>query len=71
MEEPLRRGASVTLADGGDDTVGRILSLTEDGRRAEVRWHRPHGGERHISVEDTAALRRVHESELPPKPEGD
>jgi hypothetical protein len=68
MEELLRRGESVTLRDS-DDTVGRVVSVTPDGTGAEVRWHRRAGHDQQVTLESTRALRRVHESELPPEPE--
>jgi hypothetical protein len=70
MEETLRRGESVTLRDS-DETLGRVLSVTPDGAQAEVRWHRRDGRDHEVTFEPTAALRRIHESELPPEPEPD
>ena len=68
MEEPFQRGELVTLREysAREEPLGRILSVTADGTRAEVSWQPP-GGEAHrVTVEPTTLLRRVHESELNP-----
>ena len=64
MEEPLRRGETVALANAPTDTVGLVLSVTADGTSAEVRWQTRPGHEHELTVEPTAALRRIHESEI-------
>jgi hypothetical protein len=66
MEEPFQRGELVTLRQyqSAASPLGRIVSVTPDGQRAEVSWQPAAGDEHRISVEPTAQLRRVHESEL-------
>ena len=65
MDEPFQRGEAVALADAPTDTLGLVMSVTADGARAEVRWHTRPGYDHQSTVESTAALRRVHESEIP------
>jgi hypothetical protein len=64
MEEPFQRGESVTLRDAAAPTLGRIVSVSPDGSRAEVAWHRRPGHEHETTSEPTTELRRAHESEL-------
>ena len=64
MEEPLKRGESVTLRDVETATLGRILAVTSDGEHVEVEWHVRPGHEHEITTEDVAALRRAHESDF-------
>ena len=75
MEEPFQRGELVTLRQYESETepLGRIVSVTADGGRAEVAWQPAPGDERRTTgnahrttIEPTAHLRRVHESELSP-----
>jgi hypothetical protein len=69
-EEPLMRGELVTLREHAtaDDPLGRVLSVSLDGQRAEVAWHNYGGGHEHeVTVEPTLNLRRVHESEMEPE----
>ena len=61
--EPFRAGEPVTLREGSTDTIGRIVGITEDGRRAEVQWHTRPGHMHESTVEELTALRRLHESE--------
>ena len=69
MDEPLRRGELVTLREpeSAAEPLGRIVSVTPEGDRAEVAWHTGRGHEKQITLEQTEMLRRVHESELPPE----
>jgi hypothetical protein len=68
MEEPFQRGELVTLRvyESEAEPLGRIVSVTADGQRAEVSWQPAAGSERRVTIEPTAHLRRVHESELSP-----
>jgi hypothetical protein len=68
MEEPFKRGELVTLRqyDTAAEPLGRIVSVTPGGERAEVVWHRNPGHQPPITVEPTVKLRRVHESEMNP-----
>jgi hypothetical protein len=47
------------------------VSVTPAGDRAEVVWHSNPGHQPPITVEPTLNLRRVHESELNPREEGE
>jgi hypothetical protein len=69
VEEPLQRGELVTLREFSSpaEPLGRVVSVTPDGNRAEVAWTRYPGHEHQVTVEPTAMLRRVHESEMDPK----
>lgn len=69
MDEPFRRGELVTLRGFASDAepLGRIVSVTVDGEQAEIAWHKRPGHTDAITREPTAALRRVHESELDPE----
>ena len=64
MEERFQRGELVTLREY--EPLGRIVSVTSDGERAEISWQPPVGQEHRVTVEPTALLRRVHESEMNP-----
>ena len=68
-DEPFHRGELVTLREfeSPAEPLGRILSVTPAGDRAEVAWHTRAGLEHQITLEDTADLRLVHESELDPE----
>jgi hypothetical protein len=68
MEEPFQRGELVTLCEfeSAAEPLGRIVSVTLEGDAAEVVWHRRSGHQDEITVEPTATLRRVHESEMDP-----
>ena len=68
MEESFKRGELVTLREyeTAAEPLGRIVSVTPAGDRAEVVWHRNPGHQPPITVEPTLNLRRVHESELDP-----
>ena len=46
------------------EPLGRIVSVTPDGKQAEVSWQPATGDEHRITIEPTAHLRRVHESEM-------
>jgi hypothetical protein len=67
-DDPFMRGELVTLRDHAtaDEPLGRIVSVTADGARAEVAWHKYAGHEHEVTEEPTARLRRVHESEMDP-----
>ena len=68
MEEPFQRGELVTLRqfESAAQPLGRIVSVTPDGDRAEVAWTRRAGHVHEVTLEPTAMLRRVHESEMDP-----
>jgi hypothetical protein len=68
MEDRFQRGELVTLREyeSRAEPLGRILSVTSDGTRAEVSWQPPAGQEHRVTVEPTTLLRRVHESEMNP-----
>jgi hypothetical protein len=68
MEEPLQRGELVTLRqyESAAQPLGRIVAVTPDGGRAEVAWSRRAGHVHEVTLEPTAMLRRVHESEMDP-----
>jgi hypothetical protein len=61
--EPFRPGDLVRLRESPTDTLGRIVSLSADGLRTEVRWQKRPGYEHQITVESVEDLRRIHESE--------
>jgi len=67
MEDPFKRGELVTLREYESEAepLGRIVSVTPDGQRAEVSWQSD-AGEHKVTVEPTVLLRRVHESEVNP-----
>jgi hypothetical protein len=69
MKEPLKRGELVTLREHESpaEPLGRIVSVTPAGDRAEVAWSRNPGHEHQVTVEPTVMLRRVHESEMGPE----
>ena len=69
MEEPLHRGELVTLREYpfAAEPLGLVLSVTPRGDRAEVAWTRYPGREHEVTLEPTATLRRVHESEMDPE----
>jgi hypothetical protein len=69
MEEPFKRGELVTLREhvSAAEPLGRVLSLTPEGDRAEVAWFKRRGLDHEVTVESTQALRRVHESEMDPE----
>jgi hypothetical protein len=64
LHQPFRRGELVTLRDAPAEPMGRIVSVTEDGQQAEIAWHKFPGHDNEVTTEPTAALRRVHESEM-------
>jgi hypothetical protein len=68
MEERFHRGELVTLRvyQSEAEPLGRIVSVTPDGARAEISWQSEVGREHRVTVEPTAQLRRVHESEMNP-----
>lgn len=68
MEEPFKRGELVTLREfeSAAEPLGRIVSVTPEGTEAEVAWHRRPGHKDEVTLEPTATLRRVHESEMDP-----
>ena len=65
-DDRLMRGELVTLREyvTADEPLGRIVSVSPDGVRAEVAWHRRAGLEHEVTSEPTSLLRRVHESEM-------
>jgi len=69
MEEPFKRGELVTLREfqSAAEPLGGIVSVAPESDRAEVAWHTRTGLEHRITVEETANLRLVHESELDPE----
>ena len=69
MDEPFHRGELVTLREfeSAAEPLGRILSVSPAGDRAEVAGHTRAGLEHQVTLEDTADLRLVHESELDPE----
>jgi hypothetical protein len=69
MEEPFQRGELVTLRDVDPAPLGRILTVTTDGREADIAWRPRASEEPHVTRELTVALRRIHESEVEPGPE--
>jgi hypothetical protein len=71
MDDPLQRGELVTLREfeSTAEPLGRIVSVTPDGDRAEVAWHKRIGHEHEITLESVEMLRRVHESEMDPADE--
>jgi hypothetical protein len=71
MDEPFLRGELVTLREyrSTAEPLGRIVSVTPEGDRAEVAWVKHPGHEHQITVEPTELLRRVHESEMDPESE--
>ena len=70
MDERFQRGELVTLRqyETAAEPLGRVLSVTPAGDRAEVSWQSEGGGEHPVTEEPTANLRRVHESEMNPGP---
>jgi hypothetical protein len=64
MDEPFQRGDLVTLRDVDPEPIGRVVSVSPGGEQAEVAWHTRPGHEHDVTQEPTAALRRVHESEI-------
>jgi hypothetical protein len=69
MDEPFGRGELVTLREfeSAAEPLGRIVSVTPQGTEAEVVWHRRLGHKDEVTLEATAMLRRVHESEMDPQ----
>ena len=63
MEERFYPGEMVMLREAAGDTRGRIIEVSDDGRTVEVRWSLRPGHHDDVTTEDTAVLRRVHESE--------
>lgn len=61
--EPFAPGEAVTLSDTTTGAVGRIVGVSDDGQTVDVHWHKRPGYEDQVTVEPSAALRRVHESE--------
>ena len=68
-DDPFLRGELVTLREyeTPDEPIGRVVSVTPDGARAEVAWHKYPGHEHEVTVEPTLMLRKVHESEMDPE----
>jgi hypothetical protein len=62
--ELFNRGDLVVLRESAVDTLGRVISVSDDGRHIEVRWHTRPEHEHQLTVEDATALRRAHESEM-------
>jgi hypothetical protein len=60
--EPFVEGETVTLTDT-DHTLGHIVGVSADGATVEIRWQRRRGHDHDVTVERTALIRRVHESE--------
>jgi len=69
MDEPFHRGELVTLREFTSEAepLGRILTVMPEGDRAEVAWHKRPGYEHRVTLEETANLRLVHESEMDPE----
>ena len=69
MEERLQRGELVTLREYRtvSEPLGRILSVTVAGDRAEIVWRGEPGQGQRVTEEPTVNLRRVHESEVNPE----
>lgn len=69
-EEPFQRGELVTLRQYGTaaQPLGRILSVTATGDRASIAWQGEPGQAHRVTEESTGDLRRVHESEMSPRP---
>jgi hypothetical protein len=69
MEEPFQRGELVTLREfeSAAEPLGRIVSVTPEGDRAEVVWHKRPSHTHEVTLESTEMLRRVHESEMDPQ----
>jgi hypothetical protein len=67
-DEPFVRGELVTLREytTPGEPLGRIVSVTPAGDRAEVAWHHFPGHDHDVTEEPTMMLRRVHESEMDP-----
>jgi hypothetical protein len=68
-DDPFMRGELVTLREyvTTDEPIGRVVSVSSAGARAEVAWHRRPGRDHEVTVEPTSLLRRVHESEMDPE----
>jgi hypothetical protein len=68
MQERFQRGELVTLRvyETEGEPLGRVVSVTPDGRRAEISWQSDVGREHRVTVEPTAQPRYVHESEMNP-----
>lgn len=68
MDEPFQRGDLVTLVEyvSEDEPLGRVVSISPEGDRVEMAWHKRAGGDHAVTVEPTDMLRRVHESEMDP-----
>ena len=68
MEERFHRGELVTLrvSQSEAEPLGRIVSVTSDGERASISWQSGLGREHRVTLEPTAQLRHVHESEMNP-----
>jgi hypothetical protein len=64
MDEMFQRGDLVTLRDVDPEPLGRVVTVTPAGDQAEVAWLRHAGHEHQVTLEATAWLRRVHESEM-------
>lgn len=60
--EPFLPGETVTLTDSAP-AIGHVLSVSPDGASLEVRWLRRPGHDHTVTVEPTALIRRLHESE--------
>ena len=60
--EPFLPGETVTLTDTAP-AIGHIVGVSADGTMVEVRWTRRPGHDHDVTMEASAALRRLHESE--------
>ena len=60
--EPLHPGEIVALTESPVDTRGRVVEVSDE-RTVKVHWELRPGYEDQLTLEDTALLRRVHESE--------
>jgi hypothetical protein len=69
VEERLQRGELVTLREYRTlaEPLGRVLSVTPAGDRAEIVWRGELGQGQRVTKEPTVNLRRVHESEMNPE----
>ena len=68
LDEPFLPGELVTLREfeSTAEPLGRIVAVSADGAKAEVAWQRRPGHTHDVTMESTATLRRVHESEVDP-----
>lgn len=46
-----------------DHTLGHIVTVSDDGGTVEILWRRRPGHDHDVTIEPTAAIRRLHESD--------